>query len=444
MLPKERCQEIFAEILKYSDADETELLVWGGAHQLTRFANNTITQNVAEEGYVLSVRTVYGGRTARATTNKFDSESLRRVVASSASLARQQQPDPELVSMPGPQIYRPVERYFEATAAVSPQDRARSVGQAVRVAEKNGQTAAGIYSITTGVHAVLNSRGVAAYYRDTNAEFSISMLDSDSSGWAKKNSPDAVAIHGEEMAERASRIASLSRNPREMAPGKYVTILESSAVLDLVGFLFYDFSGQAVRDQRSFLTGRMEQKLFGENITIRDDVYHADQQGAPFDGEGVSRKAVSLVEKGVARHLTYSRQTAHAMKTEPTGHGFPLPNEMGEAPLNIVFAGDKHSLEEMIAGTERGILVTRLWYIREVDPYRKMLTGMTRDGTFYIENGQLRYGIKNFRFNVSAIDLLNCVEMAGQPERASGEESEPMVVPPLKVSEFNFTEVTKF
>ena len=189
------------------------------------------------------------------------------------------------------------------------------------------------------MHAVLNSRGVAAYYRDTNAEFSISMLDSDSSGWAKKNSPDAVAIHGEEMAERASRIASLSRNPREMAPGKYVTILESSAVLDLVGFLFYDFSGQAVRDQRSFLTGRMEQKLFGENITIRDDVYHADQQGAPFDGEGVSRKAVSLVEKGVARHLTYSRQTAHAMKTEPTGHGFPLPNEMGEAPLNIVFAG---------------------------------------------------------------------------------------------------------
>lgn len=444
MLPKERCQEIFAEILKHSDADETELLVWGGAHQLTRFANNTITQNVAEEGYVLSVRTIYGGRTARATTNKSDAESLRRVVAESASLARQQQPDPELLPMPGPQTYQPVERYFEATAAASAQDRADAVAQAVRVAEKSGQTAAGIYSTTTGIQAVLNSRGVAAYYKDTNAEFSISVLDADSSGWAKKNAPDASVINAEGLAERASRIATLSRDPKEMAPGNYVTILESSAVLDMLGFLFPDFSGQAMRDQRSFLTERLGQKLFGENITIRDDVCHADQAGPSFDGEGVSRQAVHLVEKGVAKELTYCRQTAQAMGTKPTGHGFPLPNDMGEAPLNIVFAGDKHSVEEMIAATERGILVTRLWYIREVDPYKKMLTGMTRDGTFYIENGRVRHGIKNFRFNESAIDLLNCVQMAGQPERAAGEESEPMVVPPLKVSKFNFTEVTKF
>ena len=212
----------------------------------------------------------------------------------------------------------------------------------------------------------------------------------------------------------------------------------------MLGFLFPDFSGQAMRDQRSFLTERMGQKLFGENITIRDDVCHADQAGPSFDGEGVSRQAVHLVEKGVAKELTYCRQTAQAMGTKPTGHGFPLPNDMGEAPLNIVFAGDKHSVDEMIAATERGILVTRLWYIREVDPYKKMLTGMTRDGTFYIENGRVRHGIKNFRFNESAIDLLNCVQMAGQPERAAGEESDPMVVPPLKVSKFNFTEVTKF
>ena len=217
MLPKERCQEIFSEILKYSDADETELLVWGGAHQLTRFANNTITQNVAEEGCVLSVRTVYGGRTARATTNKFDSESLHRVVASSASLARQQQPDPELLSMPGPQTYRPVERYFEATAVVSPQDRARSVAQAVRVAEKNGQTAAGTYSITTGMHAVLNSRGVAAYYKDTNAEFSISMLDSDSSGWAKKILP--MSLPSMEKSWRSAPRASL---PSAGTPGSWL------------------------------------------------------------------------------------------------------------------------------------------------------------------------------------------------------------------------------
>src|SRR3990172_2889600 len=190
MLPEERCQEIFAEILKVSDAEETELLVSGGTHQLTRFANNTIHQNVAAEGYLFSVRTVYGGRTARATTNKFDSESLRRVVAESASLARQQQPDPELLPMPGPQAYPPVERYFEQTTVVSPQDRAQAVLNAIRIAEKNGQTAAGTFSTGTGIQAVLNSRGLAAYYQETHAEFSITMLGANSTGWAKRTSPD--------------------------------------------------------------------------------------------------------------------------------------------------------------------------------------------------------------------------------------------------------------
>ena len=444
MLREERCQEIFAEILKHSDADETELLVGGGTHALTRFANNTIHQNVAEEGYVLSVRTVYGGRTARATTNKFDAESLRRVVGEAASLARQQQPDPELLPMPGPQAYRPVERYFEPTAAVSPPDRAQAVLRAIRVAERNGQTAAGTFSTGVGVQALLNSRGVAAYYRETSAEFSITMMEASSTGWAKKTAPDAGEINAEALALRASQIAFRSRDPRELPPGKYVTILEPAAVLDLVGFLFFDFSGQAVRDKRSFLTDRVGQKLFGDNISISDDAYHPLQFGPPFDGEGVSRQVVPLVEQGVIKALTYSRKTARAMGVEPTGHGFPLPNEWGEAPMNIVFAGDRHSVEEMIASTERGILVTRLWYIREVDPYRKILTGMTRDGTFYVEDGKIQHGIRNFRFNESLIDLLNCAEMLGRPERASGEESPPMVVPPLKVSALNFTEVTKF
>ena len=444
MLDKERCQEILAEILKYSDADETELIVGGGANQLTRFANNVIHQNVAEEGYLLSVRTVYGSRTARATTNKFDPESLRRVVAESASLARQQQPDPELLPMPGPQEYPRVERSVEATAAVSALGRAEAVRKAVQIAEKNGQTAAGTFSTGTGVQAILNSRGLAAYYRGTQAEFSVTMMASTSSGWAKKTSPDVREIDAEALAARASEIASLSRDPRELPAGKYTTILEPAAVLDLVGFMFFDFSGQAVRDQRSFLTGRLGQKLFGDNITITDEVAHPLQVGPPFDGEGVPRKVVTLVENGVVKGLTYSRQTAKAMGTEPTGHGFPLPNEWGEAPSNIVFSGGRHTVPEMIASTERGILVTRLWYIREVDPYKKILTGMTRDGTFYIEDGKIRYGARNFRFNESLLDLLSCAEMVGPVERASGEEAPPMVVPPLKVASFHFTEVTKF
>lgn len=444
MLSRERCQEIFAELLRYSDADETELILAGGTHELTRFANNTIHQNVAEEGYSLSVRTVYGQRTARASTNRFDPESLRRVVAEAASLTRQQQPDPELLPMPGPQQYRPVERFVEATAAVSPTERAEAVRDAIRVAERSGQTAAGTFSTGTGIQALFNSRGVAAYYADTHAEFSITTLAPDSSGWAKKTSPDVREVNPVALAERASQIATLSRNPQELPPGKYAAILEAAAVLDLLGFLFWDFSGQAVRDQRSFLTGRIGKKLFGENIHITDDAYHALQFGAPFDGEGCARTALPLVDSGVIKGLAYSRQTAKAMGTEPTGHGFPLPSEWGEAPLNIVFAGGPHAVPEMIARTERGVLVTRLWYIREVDPYKKIVTGMTRDGTFYVEDGKVKHGIRNFRFNESLIDLLNCAELLGPAERASGEESPPMVVPPMKVSDFHFTEVTKF
>lgn len=444
MLPKERCQEIFAQILKYSDADETELLIAGGSYQLTRFANNTIHQNVAEEGYVLSVRTVYDGKTARATTNKFDAESLRRVVAESSSLARQQHSDPELLPMPGPESYRPVNRYFDVTAAVTPEDRARAVVKAIQIAEKNGQTAAGAYSTGSGGQALLNSRGVMAHYSETHAEFSITMMAPNSSGWAKKDSPDVREVSPEGLAARASEIASRSHDPQELEPGKYVAILEPAAVLDLVGFMFFDFSGQAVRDKRSFLTDRIGEKLFGENINIHDDVYHPLQFGPQFDGEGVPRRQVALVEKGVIKGLTYARKTAKAMGTEPTGHGFPLPNEWGEAPTNIVFEGNHHPVEDMISSTERGVLVTRVWYIREVDPYKKILTGMTRDGTFLVEEGKVKHGIRNFRFNESLIEMLNCTEMIGTPERASGEESAPMVVPPLKVSGFHFTEVTKF
>jgi PmbA protein len=444
MLDQQRCQEIFAELVKYSDADETELLIGGGAYALSRFANNTIHQNVAEEGYSLSVRTVYGQRTARATTNQFDSESLRRVVADSASLARQQPPDPELLPMPGPQTYPAVDRYFQTTASVTPHQRAQAVAAAIRVAETNGQTAAGTFSTGAGMQALLNSRGLVAYYRGTLAEFSITTMAPTSTGWAKKTAPDVREISAESLAERAARIATRSREPQELPPGSYETILEPAAVLDLVGFLFLDFSGQAIRDQRSFLTDRVGTKLFGENINISDDVCHPLQFGAPFDGEGMRRKALPLVERGIVTNLTYARATAKAMGAEPTGHGFPLPNEWGEFPTNIVFAGDSHSLNEMIATTARGVLVTRLWYIREVDPYRKILTGMTRDGTFYIEDGKMQHGIRNFRFNESLIDLLNGVEMLGVPERASGEESAPMVVPALKVSSFHFTEVTKF
>jgi predicted Zn-dependent protease len=229
-------------------------------------------------------------------------------------------------------------------------------------------------------------------------------------------------------------------------------------VLDAVGFMFWDFGGSALLEQRSFLNDRVGTQLFGPNITVWDDVYHPLQTGVPFDGEGMKRHRVRLIEDGIVRAVTYARASAQRMRqsdlagkvgaVKATGHGFSLPNEFGEMPLNIVFmapaAGEAQAMEQMVASTERGILVTRLWYIREVDPYEKLLTGMTRDGTFLVEDGRIRGGIRNFRFNESLIHMLQNVEAMSEPVRASGEESMDMVVPAMKVRDFNFTETTKF
>jgi predicted Zn-dependent protease len=212
----------------------------------------------------------------------------------------------------------------------------------------------------------------------------------------------------------------------------------------MVGFLFYDFAGTAVQDKRSCLNERMGKKIFGDNISLWDDVTHAQQLGAPYDGEGMPRQKVLLVDRGVPRNLVYSRATAKKMKSKATGHGLALPNEWGEAPMNLVLDGGNSSLDEMIDSTERGILVTRLWYIREVDPYEKIMTGMTRDGTFLIENGRVAGGIRNFRFNQSILEMLANVEALGPAARASGEEAFDMVIPAMKVRNFHFTEVTKF
>jgi len=451
-LDEAQARALFARAQEACRDAEIEVTLAATVSELTRFANNTIHQNVAEQHVSLSVRTqTADGRMARATTNRIDPDGIRAVVARAGELSRLQQPDPEALPMAAPQTIVPVPRFFPATAAFSPADRAAVVGEIVREADRHHFTTAGIVANQQNALAIFNSRGLQAFHRETSAEYSITMLADDSSGWAKGNAPDVSSLAPVAAARRAAEKARLSAAPVELAPGRYTVILEPAAVLDLMGFLFYDFGGLSVLDQRSFLTGRTRTKLFGDNITIHDDVAHPLQSGAPFDGEGVPRRVATLVEAGTVRDLVYARQTAARMQREhpdlqatPTGHGFPLPNEYGEAPGNIVVQGGTSSLDAMIAGTERGILVTRLWYIREVDPFKKILTGMTRDGTFLVEDGKLRCGVRNFRFNQSMVEMLNQVDALGVSERTSGEESFDMVVPPMRVRDFNFTEVTRF
>jgi PmbA protein len=465
MVTRDRAAEIFDRIKKLSSADEIEVLFSGERSALTRFANNTIHQNIAEENHVVSVRTAFGTKTARASTNRFDEESLRQVVRSAENLARVQHPDPDLLPMPdsreargatGNRTEQPPSRYFESTAATSPEQRADGVKKIVTIADRHGLTTAGTFSSGESFEGIFNSRGLSNWHTQTSSQISITMLAADSSGWQKGSSPDVAHLDPLAFAETAARKALDSARPREIPPGKYTVILEPAAVLDIVGFMFWDYSGMAILDQRSFLTGRIGTKLFGDNITIVDDVAHPLQSGSPFDGEGVQRQKVSLVENGIVKQVVYARATAERMKRSEfkdnvgpiaaTGHGFALPNEMGEMPLNIVFASprDPQTVKQMIASSERAVLVTRLWYIREVEPFDKMLTGMTRDGTFYVENGRVQGGVRNFRFNESLIHMLSNVEAMGAPVRASGEESFDMVVPAMKINQFNFTEVTKF
>ncbi|MBC7925309.1 MAG: TldD/PmbA family protein [Bryobacteraceae bacterium] len=447
LLPRKRCEELMlaVEAAAYRHGvQHVEILASASEEALTRFANNTIHQNVSERGVVLSIRTVIGDRTARASTNQLHRDGISAAVDEAVSLTKASGPVPDL-----PALYESTgtadgSRWSQAAASCTPAERAAGVAEAIRVVEGEGQTAAGMYSTSESVEVLMNSRGLSRYYFETLTTFAITAMSGDSSGWAKASSAEHSEINPAELAARAVGKAKLSAKPIELAPGAYTVILEPAAVLDLVGQIFGDFSATAMEDQRSFLNDRLGERLFGDNITVYDDCHFPLQIGAPFDGEGVPRHALTLIKCGVAEQIAFSREAAAKAGKLPTGHGYPLPNEIGEAPINIVIAGGGASLEEIIAKTENGILVTRFWYIREVEPYNKVMTGMTRDGTFLIRNGEIAQGLRNFRFNQSVIDLLNNVETLTASGRASGEETFDMVVPGMKVHDFHFTEVTKF
>lgn len=435
---------VILALAKKSGADEAEVHVEEIAEALTRFANNGIHQNVAEHGVTISIRTILEGRTARVTTNRIDEDSLRAAIAASLSLAHSQPRDPKLLPLPGKQRYRAVRRFDPPTAQLNADERARAVRRACDLAVNRGQVAAGIFASGQKQLAMGNSCGLFASYRDTHAEFSITMQQGTAASWAKANSGRVRDFETQTLTLRASDNARMAQNPRELATGRYTVILEPSAVLDLVGFLFYDFSATAIEDKRSCLNDRIGKAVFGKNVSIVDDAYHPLQMGAPWDGEGMPRQRITLVDRGVIKNLVYSRSSAKAQKKKATGHGFALPNEYGEAPMNLVFSGGDNSLEEMVQSTERGLLVTRLWYIREVDPYEKIMTGMTRDGLYLVERGKVTGAARNFRFNQSILEMLRNVELMSPAIRATGEESFEMIVPAMKVRDFHFSEVTQF
>lgn len=449
-MEKAKTEAILKRALGFSRANEFEAYIGGGDYSLTRFANNVIHQNVNETRYQLSARSAFGKKTGRAVTNKFSEEELASAVKTSEAVARAQPDIPELLPTPGPQSYPRVEAFDAETASFSPEARAEAVRRAVELCKKSGLQAAGYFSTASGSIggygevfplAMTNSKGLFAYHCGTEASFGITAMADDSSGWAQATSWKVSDINAEELASAAVEKAKRSSSPKAIESGKYTVVLEPAAVAELLGYMAWvGFGALQVQEGRSFMSGKIGQRLFGSNVSIYDDVYHDLLRGRPFDHEGMPVQKVSIAERGVIRGPIYDRMTAAKDNTQSTGHGLPVPNTLGPQPASIVMdAPMPVSLEELMSATEKCILVTRFWYVNVVDPMKVILTGMTRDGTFLVEKGKITTGIRNFRFNQNVIDLLNNIEAMSFPVRSGW-----CVVPGLLVTEFNFSSGTEF
>lgn len=437
MLSRDKAKAILDMVMEISKADETEAYVGSYRNSLTRFAENHIHQNVSEENVFLSVTAVLGKCMGDASTNKLDDESVKKAVLNAMEIARLSPPDQEILPRLGPQIYSEVDSYDPSIDNLTPMDRAKAVAEAVKFCEENNLVAAGAFSDNSGSGAMATSSGLFAFHESSGIDFSISAMGVNSSGWANKASHKRADVDTKTLGKIAVEKAIKSRNPKGIPAGKYTVILEPAAVSDLLGFMAGGFNALAVDEGRSFLTGKVGQKILGDNITLVSNPYHPLHQGRPFDGDGVPTKPVVLIDKGVVTNLVYDRLTAKKHGVEPTGHGGGGRNAYGAYPSDIVMEGGKATLEEMIASVDKGILVTRFWYTNYVDPMKVIVTGMTRDGTFWIENGKIAYGIKNFRINQNVLEMLCNVEMMSEPVSADG-----MVVPAIKAGEFNFSSET--
>ena len=453
MISRSKAQKIIEAAVEYAGrrVDGVEASLSGSDVATSRFANNQMTQNQSPQSDHLSVRIVRDGRQIRLSGDDLSLKGIKSLVDSAIEVVDLLERDPHLAELHEPDRKQLTDveqrlryRLDRKVLAMDADDRADAVSGIIATAEGSGLETAGVVASGQRVEAIGNSRGLFVYHSESLVECSITMVTGDSSGWSKAQGPLRGMVDARALAGIASEKALLSASPGEIAPGRYTAILEPAAVLDLIHFLLWDFAATSHLDKRSCLLDRLSERVFGENINIVDDVFHEEQSGAPFDGEGVPRQAVTLVENGVLKNLVYGPRSAARSGEKPTGHGLPEPTAMGEYPCNIVIEGGDVELPDMIASCEKGVLLSRVWYVREVDPARKILTGMTRDGTFWVEDGAIKYGVRNLRFNVNLVELLNNVIALSPARRTAGEEGFPAVVPAMKVEGFNFTEVTRF
>ncbi|MEO5589406.1 MAG: TldD/PmbA family protein [Gemmatimonadaceae bacterium] len=439
-LSRQQSQEVIERALKMSSAESASVSVTSDVTNNMRFAANQVSTAGSVADISVSVTSSYGSKHATVVTNNLSDEALLRTVKQSESLAKLAPDDPESMPNLGPQNIRTVDAAFAATEQVDAAVLTKAALTALEPARKAGDlTAAGFFVVNTTTNALGNSSKLFAYHKGTNANYTVTVRTTDGtgSGWAGAEHPDWRKLDVAGVSARAIDKARLSRNPVAIEPGRYTVILEPQAVGDLVQLIASYADARQSDEGRSPFTkagggNKIGEKIVDSRVSIVADPFDPAILSQPWDGDGLPLGRQVFVDKGVLKVLYYSRFWAKKMNKQPTG-----------APTSFIMSGGSTSLEDMVKSTARGVLVTRLWYLREVDPRTIVYTGLTRDGTFLIENGKISKAIKNFRFNDSPLFMLNNLEAIGPAVRLAGTEAGgAVVVPPIKVKDFNFTSLS--
>ncbi|GAC1406345.1 MAG: TldD/PmbA family protein [Candidatus Velthaea sp.] len=440
----EQRTKVAEALLARSRAGGTEVSVDFNHQALTRFTHEAVSQNVDEANVSVRVRAVVDGRSGVAATNAFDDGSLAAVAARAyelATFAPRESIEPVLA---GPaDVTAPAGAYVGATATATPQGRAQVTHAIFEQARRTGLWCSGYVMTATSGITIATSNGARLSYDATDAGTNVKMNGSDATGFAERYSNDFALIDGAAVGSRAARKALDSREPLAVDPGEWTVILEPPAVGELLRYLTGHFSAQTYGDGASCVSGKLGERILGENVTIRDDYTHPLNPGMPFDFEGFPAGRVALIEGGVARTIVTDSTWAKRLNMPNTGHALPAPNPWGPQSERTVVEPGTKSVDQLVAETKCGLLVTRLWYVRVVDQQSVLLTGMTRDGTFLIEDGKVKGGVRNMRFNESIVSALRGAEFASVQERTGG-YSYSMVTPSVKFARFRFASASPY
>ncbi len=449
MIGKEKILETLDSVLKDSEADQTEAVYIGGESGLTRFANSTIHQNVFEVNSKIYFRTALGKKIGVASTNSFTKGDLKKALSNAIEIAKNQREKPHFPGLPSKQPISSLDTHFEKTARFTPIQRAQEVKKIFDRAKVYNLTAAGSFSNGESEIAVVNTKGVACYQPLTSTFINLVVTGDNSSGYADFLSRNVDDVDVENLAQIAIQKCLDSKDPQGLEPGEYDVVLEPTAVAALLEWMNYiGFGSKPFQEGTSFLSNRIGKKIMGENVTIYDDGNDQSAIAFPFDFEGVPKKKVALIEEGVARGVVYDSVSAHKDKVKSTGHALTPDSSEGALALNLFIQGGDSSVAKMIESTERGLLVTRFHYINGlIDTTNALLTGMTRDGTFLIEKGKVKHGVKNLRFTESMLKAFsNVAQISADVKLVNSWWADVgcVVAPAMLVKNFKFTGKTEF